>query len=115
MHRLGIRPLLLTLALTAVSAAAAPEVNAQAAASYAAPADAAKQFADGEVRRIDKEQGKVNLRHGEIRSLDMPPMSMWFVLKDPTLVDHLKVGDKVRFVAEKVGTQYTIIQIEPAP
>jgi Cu/Ag efflux protein CusF len=115
MFRFGIRPLLMTLALAVVSAAAAPAVNAQAAAGAEAPADAARGLADGEVRRIDKAQGKVNLRHGEIKSLDMPPMSMWFVLKDPTWADSLKVGDKVRFVAEKVGTQYTIIQIEPAP
>ena len=115
MHRFVIRPLLLTLALSAIGAAPAPAANAQAAASTAAPADVAKELADGEVRRIDKGQGKVNLRHGEIRSLDMPPMSMWFVLKDPTWADSLKAGDKVRFLAEKVGTQYTIIQIEPAP
>jgi Cu/Ag efflux protein CusF len=108
MHRFGIRTLLLTLALAAAGAAAAPAVIAQAATGAAA-------LADGEVRRIDKEQGKVNLRHGEISSLDMPPMSMWFVLKDPTWADRLKIGDKVRFVAEKVGTQYTITQIEPAP
>jgi Cu/Ag efflux protein CusF len=44
----------------------------------------------------------------------MRPMSMWFVLKDPARADGLKVGDKVRFVAERVGTQYTITQIEPA-
>jgi Cu/Ag efflux protein CusF len=115
MYRSRIRPLLLTLALAALGAAAAPAVNAQAAVSAAAPADAAKELADGEVRRIDTGQGKVNLRHGEIKSLDMPPMSMWFVLKDPTWANSLKVGDKVRFVAEKVGTQYTITQIEPAP
>jgi Cu/Ag efflux protein CusF len=115
MYRFRIRPLLLTLALAAAGAAAAPAVYAQVAASAEAPADAARDLADGEVRRIDKAQGKVNLRHGEIKSLDMPPMSMWFVLKDPTWADILKVGDKVRFVAEKVGTQYTIIQIEPAP
>lgn len=115
MHRFGTRPLLLTLALAAIGAATAPAVKAQAAASAAAPADVAKELADGEVRRIDKGQGKVNLRHGEIKSLDMPPMSMWFVLKDPTWAESLKVGDKVRFVAEKVGTQYTIIEIELAP
>lgn len=115
MHRFRIRPLLLSLALAAIGAATTPAVSAQASASAAAPADAANELADGEVRRIDKAQGKVSLRHGEIKSLDMPPMSMWFVLKDPAWADGLKIGDRVRFVAEKVGTQYTITQIEPAP
>ena len=115
MHRFRIRPLLLAFALAILGAAAIPTVSAQSATQAAAPPEAAKDLADGEVRRIDKAQGKVNLRHGEIKNLDMPPMSMWFVLKDPAWVESLKVGDKVRFVAEKVGTQYTITQIEPAP
>lgn len=114
MTRLPVRPLLLPLVLFALGASATPPARAQASQGAAAPAEATKELADGEVRRIDKAQGKVNLRHGEIKSLDMPPMSMWFVLKDPAWADGLKVGDKVRFVAEKVGTQYTITQIEPA-
>lgn len=114
MSQITFRRRLLPLALSAVTLLTSPAVVAQPAQDAAAHDAATTELADGEVRRIDKAQGKVNLRHGEIKSLDMPPMSMWFVLKDPAWADTLKVGDKVRFVAEKVGTQYTITQIEPA-
>ena len=37
---------------------------------------AAAATSDGEVRKVDKEQGKVTLRHGPIANLDMPGMTM---------------------------------------
>lgn len=52
---------------------------------------------EGEVRRIDKANGKITVRHGEIKGLDMPPMTMVFVVKAPGGFEHLKVGDKIRF------------------
>ena len=69
------------------------------------------QDADGEVRKIDKAQGKVTLKHGEIKSLDMPPMTMVYRVKDPKMLDAVNVGDKVRFSAEKVDGQYTVTKM----
>jgi Cu/Ag efflux protein CusF len=74
----------------------------------------ASEMADGEVRRIDKEGGKLTLRHGEIRNLDMPPMTMVFQVKEPALLDKVKVGDKIRFRAEQAGGGYVVTEIEPA-
>ncbi|MFN3565067.1 MAG: copper-binding protein [Burkholderiaceae bacterium] len=83
-------------------------------AAQAAPTDA--DMASGEVRRVSKEQGKITLRHGEIRSLEMPPMTMVFTVRDPKLLDAVKVGDKVRFRAVKEdGGTYVVTAIEPAP
>ena len=73
------------------------------------------RMADGEVRRIDKEQGKLTLRHGEIGWLDMPPMTMVYRVADAALLDKVKVGDKVKFAVEKRNDQFTVTQIEPAP
>ena len=56
-------------------------------------------WVDGEVRRVDKDNGKVTLKHGEIKNLDMPPMTMVFHVRDKTQLDGLAVGDKVRFTA----------------
>ena len=70
------------------------------------------QLAEGEVRKVDKEAKKITLRHGPIPSLDMPAMSMVFQVKDPTLLDQVKAGDKIRFEAEKIGGQYTVTRIE---
>ena len=69
---------------------------------------------DGEVRRIDKSAGKVTIRHGEIRNLGMPAMTMVFRVNDPAMLDSLKEGDKVRFTADKVNGVYTLVTVEIA-
>lgn len=76
----------------------------------AAPAD----MTEGEVRRIDTGAGKVTIKHGEIKNLDMPPMTMVFTMADPSMLTNLKVGDKVRFVVEQQNGKMVITQITPA-
>jgi Cu/Ag efflux protein CusF len=73
------------------------------------------QTADGEVRKIDKAQGKITLKHGEIKSLEMPPMTMVFRVKDPGMLDGVAVGDKVKFDAAKIDGNYTVTAITKAP
>lgn len=80
---------------------------AAAALAQAAPAT------EGEVRKVDKSAGKITLKHGEIKNLDMPPMTMVFTARDPALLDKVKAGDKVVFNAEKDGGQYVVTAIEP--
>ena len=58
---------------------------------------------DAEVRKVDKENGKITLKHGAIKNLDMPGMTMVFKAKDPTELDKLQAGDKVKFKAEKAN------------
>lgn len=69
-------------------------------------------MADGEVRKIDKEQGKVTLKHGPIASLDMPGMTMVFKVADPKMLDTLKQSDKVKFAADKVDGAFTVTAID---
>lgn len=74
------------------------------------------ELASGEVRRIDKEQQKITLRHGQIKSLDMPPMSMIFRVRESGVLDAFKVGDKVLFSAIKDSDgSYLVTTIKPAP
>jgi len=80
----------------------------------AASAAPVADMADGEVRKVDRDAAKITLKHGEIRSLDMPPMTMVFQVKDRALLDKAKVGDRVRFSAETIGGQLTVTAIEPA-
>ena len=75
----------------------------------------AVEMTDGEVRKIDKAQKKITLKHAEIKSLDMPGMTMVFVVKDETMLDKLKSGDKVRFKAVNDAGKLTVTEIEPAP
>ena len=74
----------------------------------------ASDYAEGEVRRIDKEAGKITLRHGPIANLDMTAMSMVFRVSDPAMLDRVKAGDKVRFKADKIQGALTITEIQPA-
>jgi Cu(I)/Ag(I) efflux system periplasmic protein CusF len=74
----------------------------------------AQGLVDGEVRKIDKEQAKITLKHAEIKALDMPPMTMVFSVKDRTVLDRVKPGDKVRFKAVQEGGRYTVTEIEVA-
>lgn len=69
----------------------------------------------GEVTKIDKAQAKITLRHGEIKNLEMPAMTMVFRVRDPKLLDSVAVGDKVRFAAEKLGGNFTVVAIVKAP
>ena len=69
---------------------------------------------NGEVLKVDKDAGKITLKHDAIPNLEMPGMSMVFSVKDATMLGKVKPGDKVRFAADKVGGAITIIQIEPA-
>jgi Cu/Ag efflux protein CusF len=71
--------------------------------------------AEGEVRRIDREGKKITIRHGPIRNLDMPPMTMVFQVADPAMLDAVRTGDRVTFQAEKVGSAYRVTHIVPAP
>jgi Cu(I)/Ag(I) efflux system periplasmic protein CusF len=70
---------------------------------------------DGEVKKIDKATGRITLKHGDIKHLDMPPMTMVFRVSDPKLLDSVAVGDKVRFAADKVGGNYTVTALSKAP
>ena len=75
---------------------------------------AALPWATAEVRRIDKAAGKVSLKHGDIKNLDMPPMSMVFQVKDPSQLDALQVGQQVRFQAVQEKGAYWVVKIEAA-
>ncbi|QRR32408.1 copper-binding protein [Hydrogenophaga sp. YM1] len=68
---------------------------------------------EGEVRRVDKENGKITLRHGEIKNMDMPPMTMVFVVRDKAMLDGIAVGDKVQFTAVQDKGQMVVESIKP--
>lgn len=117
-----------TLITTAVLVAAAPfAINAQAQAvdhvnmpamkidgitTMKIDQPAATEMTDGEVRKIDKDNQKITLKHGEIRNLDMPGMTMVFKVEDLAMLDKVKAGDKVRFKAEKADSAIVVTVLE---
>ena len=89
---------------------------AQASTSGAAAAakPAAAEMTDAEVRKVDKDNKKITLKHGTIKNLDMPPMTMVFGVGDAALLDKVKVGDKVRFTATGESGKFTVTELQPA-
>jgi Cu(I)/Ag(I) efflux system periplasmic protein CusF len=82
-------------------------------AAWAQGADSS--LTEAEVRKVDRDAGKITLKHGEIKNLDMPPMTMVFRVKDAAMLDKARVGDKVRFAAQKIDGTYVITEIIPGP
>ncbi len=82
-------------------------------AHHPASTAAADEMVAGEIRKVDKGTAKITIKHAEIKSLDMPAMTMVFQVKEPGLLDKVKAGDKVRFKAEQTGTAYVVTAIEP--
>jgi Cu/Ag efflux protein CusF len=69
----------------------------------------------GEVTKIDKAGARVTIKHGEIKHLDMPPMTMVFRVRDAKALESLAPGDRVRFTVEKIDGQFTVTSIGKAP
>ncbi len=69
-------------------------------------------LSEGMVKKINKAQGKLTLRHGPLENLDMPAMTMVFRVSDPAFLDQVKPGDHIRFRADQVSGKLTVTQIE---
>lgn len=107
------RKLIIPVLALALTTSAAWATTHQASPRTPAPSATIAEMSEGVVRKIDKDAGKITLKHGELKNLQMPAMSMVFRVKDPAMLEQVKVGDQVSFVAEKVGGQFTLTRIEP--
>jgi Cu/Ag efflux protein CusF len=72
----------------------------------------AAEFTKGEVKKIDLKQKKITIKHEELKSLDMPAMTMVFVVSDDALLAKAKQGQAIEFVAEKVNGKLTVTEIK---
>lgn len=107
--------LALALALSSAATLATDPHAGHGAGHGAAPASASKAaMSDGEVKKIDKAAGKITIKHGPLANLNMPPMTMVFKVKDPAILDSVKVGDKIKFVAEQSGKTLQVARMEAA-
>jgi Cu/Ag efflux protein CusF len=106
-----ITAVLLGLAAASATAQTQPEDHS---AQHASTSVAAADMTQGEIRKVDKEAKKLTIRHGEIRNLDMPAMTMVFKVKDPAMLDQVKPGDKVRFIAEGAGSGLVVTELRLA-
>ncbi|HEY1059632.1 MAG TPA: copper-binding protein [Limnobacter sp.] len=112
----------LTLAALTLSAAVLPllahaagepmhnhSAHASASAGQTAPA---ADFTEGEIRKVNKATGKLTIKHGEIKNIQMPPMTMVFEVADKAMLDGVKEGDKVKFKAKQDGSKLIVTDIQ---
>ena len=67
-----------------------------------------------EVTKVDDSAGKLTLKHADIPNLDMTGMTMVFKANDPAMLKSVKPGDRVKFTADKIIGQLTVMSIEKA-
>ena len=101
----------ITLAVL-VAGFVAPAMAQQKADDHSAHHAAAADMTTGEVRKVDKDARKLTIRHGEIKNLDMPAMTTVFQVENDALLDKVKAGDKIRFVALKSDSGYVATDIQ---
>lgn len=97
-----------SVAVQAQTSAAMPPASGASSANSAAANDA---FTEGEIRKVDLEQAKLTIKHGEIKNLAMPGMTMVFRVKDAAQLATLKAGDKIRFRAERGNPGYVVTEL----
>jgi Cu(I)/Ag(I) efflux system protein CusF len=95
-----------------ISHIAAAQVPATRQAEATAPS-AATEMTQGEIQKVDKDTGRLTIKHGEIKNLGMPPMTMVFGTKDKSMADKVKTGDKIRFKAVNENGKMTVTEITP--
>ena len=103
----------LAIAISPVAAFAGGDAVTKTTAEVTAASDKTP-MADGEVKKVDKDGGKVTIKHGDIKNLDMPGMTMVFRVKDAAMLDQLKAGDKIKFAADNVNGKLTVTKVEMA-
>lgn len=101
-------------ALWAISLFALTPISVGFAQSPSAAPSASLDMTDGEIRKVDKDSKKITIKHGEIKNLDMPPMTMVFQVKDATMLDTIQTGDKVKFKVEKRLGDYVVTELKLA-
>ena len=104
--------LLAAFAVAAAVPAFAQKSSSDHSAHHAEVQAQAAALSEGEVRKVDKNAKKITIKHGPLTNLDMPAMTMVFQVKDSKMLEQVKTGDKIRFIAERVGGQYTVTKVE---
>jgi Cu/Ag efflux protein CusF len=80
----------------------------------AASQDDPAALSSGEIKKVDKESGKLTIKHGPLANLEMPAMTMAFKVQDPAMLDQVKAGDQVRFRVERINGTFAVTRLDTA-
>jgi Cu/Ag efflux protein CusF len=72
----------------------------------------AAEYTKGKVKKLDEKAGKVTIIHEELKSLDMPAMTMVFRIGDGVDVAKLKQGADIEFSADRVNGKITVTEVK---
>lgn len=72
-------------------------------------------LSQGTVVSVNREAGKLFIKHGPLVNLDMPAMTMGFRAADKAALANLQAGDKIVFRAEMRQGALIATSISPAP
>ncbi|MBW8306498.1 MAG: copper-binding protein [Thiobacillus sp.] len=107
-----MRPMLNALALGLSLTLGLPAWADMHHASHNGAADHAAMLTEGLVKKVDKAQGKLTLKHGALANLEMPGMTMVFRVQDANWLDQVNPGDTIRFLADRVNGVFTVTTLE---
>ena len=100
----------MTLKTILIAAALALPFHGAAMAESPAPAE----LVAGEVKKVDKDAGKMTIKHAPLANLNMPAMTMVFRVKDAAMLEKVKAGDKINFAAQRANGAITVTQLDVA-
>jgi Cu/Ag efflux protein CusF len=66
----------------------------------------------GLIQQIDRDKGVITIKHGPLQGLNMPGMTMSFLVKDKAMLSNLQPLQKVDFELTYDGRQYLITSIK---
>jgi len=72
----------------------------------------ATEYTKGVVKKVDLKAGKVTIIHEELTNLEMPAMTMVFRTVDVAMLEKMKVGANIEFVAERVKGKLTVTELK---
>lgn len=75
-------------------------------------ASLATEYTKGVVKKVDMKAGKVTIIHEELTSLDMPAMTMVFRTADEAMLERMKEGDEIEFIADRVNGKLTVTELK---
>ena len=108
-HRLCLSAVISLSPALALPALAQGSPAAPAQAKASAPSTA---WTDGIVRTVHKKDGQITIAHEPLVNLGMGKMTMTFRLKTPALIEGIKEGSRIRFVAENVNGELTVVALQ---
>lgn len=68
----------------------------------------AATISTGVIQEIDKTGKMITLKHGPIKNMNMPAMTMSFRVRDAAMLRTVKVGESVNFTVENIGNAPTV-------